>query len=76
VDRLENFLLKASNLVAADELLVYSVKFGGRQHFRVAYGNYSDVKEALAAVNRLPDLLRGQGPYARSFERMRSQNRQ
>jgi MSHA biogenesis protein MshM len=76
VNRLENFLLKAADLVSAEELLVYSVKFDGRQHFRVAYGNYSDAREALAAVNRLPDLLRGQGPYARSFERMRSQNRQ
>lgn len=73
---LENFLLRASKLVSADGLLVYSVKFGGRQHYRVAYGNYPDAKEALAAVNGLPAALRAQGPYPRSFERMRSQNRQ
>jgi septal ring-binding cell division protein DamX len=74
--QLETFLLRASNVVPREELLVYSVKFGGRQYYRVAYGNYSDTKEALAAVNMLPPLLRMQGPYPRSFERMRSQNRQ
>jgi MSHA biogenesis protein MshM len=73
---LENFLLRASKLVSADGLLVYSVKFGGRQHYRVAYGNFSDAKAALAAADGLPAVLRAQGPYPRSFERMRSQNRQ
>ncbi|HEY6863416.1 MAG TPA: AAA family ATPase [Burkholderiales bacterium] len=76
VQNLENFLLKASKLVPADELLVYSVKFGGKQHYRVAFGNYADAREALVAANRLPPLLRALGPYPRSFERMRSQNRQ
>ncbi|HZR68306.1 MAG TPA: AAA family ATPase [Burkholderiales bacterium] len=73
---LENFLLKAAKVVPADELLVYSVKFGGKQHYRVAFGSYADAREALAAANGLPPLLRAQGPYPRSFERMRSQNRQ
>jgi MSHA biogenesis protein MshM len=73
---LENFLLGASKLVSADGLLVYSVKFGGRQHYRVAYGNFSDAKAALAAADGLPAVLRAQGPYPRSFERMRSQDRQ
>jgi MSHA biogenesis protein MshM len=76
VGNLENFLLKASKLVSTEDLLVYSVKFGGKQHYRVAYGNYSDANEALAAVQALPPLLKAQGPYPRSFERMRSQNRQ
>jgi MSHA biogenesis protein MshM len=74
--QLENFLLRASKLVSVEDLLVYSVKFSGRQHYRVAYGNYSDTREALAAMDELPPLLRTQGPYPRSFERMRSQNRQ
>jgi MSHA biogenesis protein MshM len=76
VRNLENFLLKASKVVPAEDLLVYSVKFGGKQHYRVAYGNYSDPKDALAAVDGLPPLLKTLGPYPRSFERMRSQNRQ
>jgi MSHA biogenesis protein MshM len=76
VQNLENFLLRASKLVSAEDLLVYSVKFDGKQHYRVAYGNYSDTREALAAAGELPPLLRAQGPYPRSFERMRSQNRQ
>ena len=75
-ERLEDFLLKASKIVPREDLLVYSVKFGGRQHYRVAYGNYSDAREALVAMSELPAALRIQGPYPRSFERMRSQNRQ
>jgi MSHA biogenesis protein MshM len=76
VNGLENFLLRASKLVSPEELLVYSVKFDGRQHYRVAYGNYADARGALAAVSALPEPLRAQGPYPRSFERMRSQNEQ
>jgi MSHA biogenesis protein MshM len=75
-ERLENFLLRASKMVRKEDLLVYSVKFGGRQYYRVAYGNYPDTREALAAMNGLPSMLRAQGLYPRSFERMRSQNRQ
>jgi MSHA biogenesis protein MshM len=76
VQNLENFLLKASKLVPEDGLLVYSVKFAGKQHYRLAYGSYADTRAALAAVDGLPPLLRSQAPYPRSFERMRSQNRQ
>jgi septal ring-binding cell division protein DamX len=73
---LEDFLLKAAKVVPREDLLVYSVKFDGRQHYRAAYGSYSDAKEALAAMNTLPLLFRAQSPYPRSFERMRSQNHQ
>jgi MSHA biogenesis protein MshM len=76
VNGLQNFLLRASKLVSPEELLVYSVRFDGRQHYRVAYGNYPDAQDALAAVSVLPEPLRAQGPYPRSFERMRSQNEQ
>jgi type II secretory pathway predicted ATPase ExeA len=74
--RLEDFLLRASKMVRREDLLVYSVKFDGRQHYRAAYGNYSDAREALAAVKELPPLFQAHSPYPRSFERMRSQNRQ
>ena len=76
VQDLENFLLRAAKVVPAEDLLVYSVKFGGKQHYRVAFGNYPDAREALVAANGLPPLLRAMAPYPRSFERMRSQNRQ
>jgi type II secretory pathway predicted ATPase ExeA/septal ring-binding cell division protein DamX len=76
LSRLEDFLLRASKVVPPEELFVYSVKFDGRQHYRAAYGNYPNVKTALAAIKELPPVLQAQGPYPRSFERMRSQNRQ
>jgi hypothetical protein len=76
LSQLEDFLLKAAKVVPREDLLVYSVKFDGRQHYRAAYGSYSDAKEALAAMNTLPLLFRAQSPYPRSFERMRSQNHQ
>jgi len=74
--RLEDFLLKASRLVGPEELHVYSVKIDGQQHYRAAYGQFSGVAEAQAAIKELPPLFRAQNPYPRSIERMRSQNRQ
>ena len=74
--RLEDFLLKASRLVAAEELHVYSVKIDGQQCYRAAYGQFSGPAEAQAAIKELPALFRAQNPYPRSIERMRSQNRQ
>ena len=60
--QLEDFLLRASKMVPASELLVYSVKIDGRQHYRVAYGSYESPgarrhKRAAAAVFRVPSLL-------------------
>jgi len=74
--QLEDFLRKASASLPADELLVYSVKIDGKQHYRVAYGSFSSGAEALQAIRGLPRLLAAYQPYPRSVERMRSQNRQ
>ncbi len=74
--QLEDFLLRISKLVPAGEILVYSVKIDGRQHYRVAYGSYANRAEALDAIRGLPPQLSAYRPYYRSVERMRSQNRQ
>ncbi len=74
--QLEDFLLRATKMVRASELLVYSVKIDGRQHYRVAYGSYGSPEQALAAIKELPPLFSAYHPYYRSIERMRSQNRQ
>jgi type II secretory pathway predicted ATPase ExeA/septal ring-binding cell division protein DamX len=74
--KLEDFLLRASAMVPAGELLVYSVKIDGRQHYRVAYGSYASPEQALDAIKGLPPLFSAYHPYYRSVERMRSQNRQ
>jgi septal ring-binding cell division protein DamX len=55
---------------------VYSVKIEGQQHYRVAYGSFPSASNALEAIKGLPPLLSAYEPYARSVERMRSQNRQ
>ena len=73
--QLEDFLLKASKVVPAEKLFVYSVKIDGEQYYRAAYGSYAGAAEALAAMNKLPALFTAQRPYYRSIERMRSQNR-
>ena len=73
---LEEFLRRASKMVPAGELFVYSVKIDGRQHYRVAHGSYASPGQALAAINGLPPLFSAYHPYYRSVERMRSQNRQ
>jgi septal ring-binding cell division protein DamX len=73
--QLEEFLRRASKMVPAGELFVYSVKIDGQQHYRVAYGSYASPAQALAAINGLPPLFSAYHPYYRSVERMRSQNR-
>ena len=74
--QLEEFLHRASKMVPAGELFVYSVKIDGQQHYRAAYGSYASPAQALAAINGLPPLFSAYHPYYRSVERMRSQNRQ
>jgi MSHA biogenesis protein MshM len=74
--QLEDFLRKASATLPSDELLVYSVKIDGHQHYRVAYGSFPSAAKALEAMKGLPQPLDAYQPYPRSVERMRSQNRQ
>ena len=73
---LEDFLRRAARLVGQDQLYVYSVKIGGIQHYRAAYGQFSDANAAIEGIRSLPAALKVQRPYQRSVERMRSQNRQ
>jgi type II secretory pathway predicted ATPase ExeA len=74
--KLEDFLLRASAMMPAAELFVYSVKIGGQQYYRVAYGSYENPEQALAAIQGLPPRFSAYHPYYRSIGRMRSQNRQ
>jgi type II secretory pathway predicted ATPase ExeA len=74
--KLDDFLRRASAMVPAGELFVYSVKIDGRQHYRVAYGSYASPEQALDAIKGLPPLFSAYHPYYRSVERMRSQNHQ
>ncbi|HUL92075.1 MAG TPA: AAA family ATPase [Burkholderiales bacterium] len=74
--QLEDFLRKTAATLPVSELFVYSVKIDGRQHYRVAYGTYPSAAKAFDAMKGLPQILAAYQPYARSVERMRSQNRQ
>jgi type II secretory pathway predicted ATPase ExeA/septal ring-binding cell division protein DamX len=74
--QLETFLQKTADAVPIGEVFVYSVKIDGQQCYRVAYGSYPSAARALDAMKALPPLLAAYQPYARSVERMRSQNRQ
>ncbi len=38
-------------MVSAGDLFVYSVKIGGQQYYRVAYGSYPSQEQALVAIN-------------------------
>lgn len=72
--RMENFLRQATELLKIDEIYVYSVKVDGRQNYRVAYGGFSSVDEALAAMRELPAGLVVYGPFHRSVADMRRLN--
>jgi type II secretory pathway predicted ATPase ExeA/septal ring-binding cell division protein DamX len=74
--QLEDFLRKAAAVLPINDLMVYSVKIEGQQHYRVAYGSYPSALEAFEAIKSLPQPLATYQPYTRSVERMRSQNRQ
>jgi len=76
LQQLESFLQKAAEAVPVAEIFVYSVKIDGQQHYRVAYGSFPGPSQAVQAIKSLPPLLAAYQPYARSVERMRSQNRQ
>ena len=74
--RLERFLQRASTVVPAEQLYVYSVKIDGQQHYRTAFGEFDEVTRAKEAIQQLPQSLRSQNPYVRSVARMKSQNKQ
>ncbi len=74
--QLEDFLVRASGMIRARDLFVYSVKINGQQYYRAAYGSYAGATQALNAMRELPPPLSAAQPYTRSVERMRSQNRQ
>ncbi len=66
----------AANKLDLPDFYVYGVKINDQQHYRLAYGLYAGATEANQAMRRLPPAYRQFGPYLRSVERMRSQNRQ
>ena len=77
IKRVEELLARASGrqLDLADFHL-YGVKINDQQHYRVAYGLYTTLAEANQAIKALPQAYKQLGPYHRTVERMRSQNRQ
>ena len=66
----------ASAKLEQSEFYIYGVKINDSQHYRLAYGLYPTVAEANQGMRNLPPAYRQSGPYLRSVERMRSQNRQ
>ena len=77
LSKAEEMLARAAarNLALAD-FHVYGVKIGDLQHYRLAYGAYPSYAEGNQGIKRLPAAYKEYGPYLRSVERMRSQNRQ
>jgi len=66
----------AARNLALSDFHVYGVKIGDQQHYRLAYGVYPSYAAGDQGIKRLPAAYREYGPYLRSVERMRSQNRQ
>ncbi len=75
--RIEEFLARVPtrNLKLAD-FYVYGVKINEEQHYRIAYGLYPTLAEVTQGMKNLPPVYKQFGPFHRSVERMRSQNRQ
>ena len=77
LQRIEDVLARASakNLNLPD-FHVYGVMINDQQHYRVAYGLYPSLLEVNQGIKSIPPDFRQFGPFYRSVERMRSQNRQ
>jgi len=59
----EDFLLRASKMLPGfGDLLVYSVKINGQQHYRVAYGSYAS-RACVGRHERLPPPISGLPSY-------------
>ena len=66
----------ASAKLEQTDFYIYGVRINDSQHYRLAYGLYPNFAEANQGMRNLPPAYRQFGPYLRSVERMRSQNRQ
>ncbi len=66
----------AASKLELSDFYLYGVKINDQQHYRLAYGLYRGFAEGNAGIRQLPPAYRQFGPYLRSVERMRSQNRQ
>ena len=77
LNRIEELLARVAgrNLKLSD-FYVYGVKINEQQHYRVAYGLYPSLTDVYQGIQDLPPVYKQFGPYQRSVERMRSQNRQ
>jgi type II secretory pathway predicted ATPase ExeA len=73
---MERFLRQAADLVDLNDVRVYSVKLGGRQHYSATYGLYPSLEETITAMGHLPSTFKARGPYHRSVVLMRRQNQE
>ena len=70
----DTYLIRAARAIDPGQLHLYSVRLGGRQWYRVAYGQYGTAPEAAEAVARMPESLRQFRPYAETVDVMRRTN--
>jgi MSHA biogenesis protein MshM len=77
VRRIEELLARAAGRnIKLSDFYVYGVKIDDEQHYRLAYGLYPTLAAVTQGIKDLPPVYLQFGPYYRSVERMRSQNRQ
>ncbi len=75
--RIEELLARAPGRgLNLSDFYVYGVMIDEVQHYRLAYGLYPALADVNQGISALPPVYRQLGPYHRSVERMRSQNRQ
>lgn len=68
---MENFLLRATDLVGPDQLYVYSWKLNGKLNYRVSFGTFLSQQEAVAALALVPAPLKAYKPYPESVGTIR-----
>lgn len=70
-DELQRYLAHLGKFIETDEVFVYRTRVKDTPHLGVAYGSFPTRQAARAALNSLPEAIRGDRPYVRSASGIR-----
>ena len=71
VEELEDFVVRATQLVDQSQMRIADKKIGGVRRLAVIYGDYNDLHAANAALARLPSPLRAHGAFPQQVGRLK-----
>ncbi len=73
VQQLRHHLGKIGRAIEMDQIFVYRTKIKGQPAWTVLYGSFASSAEAAAALEKLPETLKGYRPYLRTVQGVRAE---